>query len=151
MENIENNNLLVTKLEDFNAIICSFSELLLAENAALERFDLEAVGKLYDRKVKIVNAYRSLVAFLIKNQEDVQKLAEPDREQLKAASTDLDALIKQNELLLKTKMQANKMVMDSIVSTAKMTNNSNSTSYGSQGKYSPLDNNSNALTVNRTL
>lgn len=42
-------------------------------------------------------------------------------------------------------------VMDTIVNIAKVSNNINATSYGAQGRYSPLDNSKNALAVNRTL
>lgn len=150
MENNQN-NIQHHKLNDFKEIISSFTDLLNDENAALNKFDLQRVGQLYEKKSKIVAAYRNMVAYFIKNQSELPAESDPQREELKKLSIDLEALIKQNELLLKTKMQANKMVMDSIVSTAKMTNNSNATSYGSKGKYSPLDNNSNALAVNRTL
>ena len=40
---------------------------------------------------------------------------------------------------------------DSIVNLAKARTSTYSTSYGSQGKYSPLDNSKNAMTINRTL
>lgn len=103
------------------------------------------------KKSKTVTAYRNMVAYFIKNQESLKALPEADRNNLRDISQQLDELIRKNDILLKTKMQTNKMVMDSIVNIAKVTNNANSTSYGSQGKYSPLDNNSNALTVNRTL
>ena len=41
--------------------------------------------------------------------------------------------------------------MDTIVNIAKVSNNINATSYGAQGRYSPLDNSNSALAVNRTL
>ena len=112
---------------------------------------LAKVSELYEQKSKTVTAYRNMVAYFIKNQESLKALPEADRNNLRDISQQLDELIRKNDILLKTKMQTNKMVMDSIVNIAKVTNNANSTSYGSQGKYSPLDNNSNALTVNRTL
>ena len=150
MENQEQ-NILAAKVSDFKEIVSSFSQLLQAENEALEKFDLAKVSELYEQKSKTVTAYRNMVAFFIKNQESLKALPEADRNNLRDISQQLDELIRKNDILLKTKMQTNKMVMDSIVNIAKVTNNANSTSYGSQGKYSPLDNNSNALTVNRTL
>ena len=150
MENQEQ-NILAAKVSDFKEIVSSFSQLLQAENEALEKFDLAKVSELYERKSKTVTAYRNMVAYFIKNQESLKALPEADRNNLRDISQQLDELIRKNDILLKTKMQTNKMVMDSIVNIAKITNNANSTSYGSQGKYSPLDNNSNALTVNRTL
>jgi hypothetical protein len=150
MENQEQ-NVLAAKVSDFKEIVSSFSQLLQAENEALEKFDLAKVSELYEQKSKTVTAYRNMVAYFIKNQESLKALPEADRNTLRDISQQLDELIRKNDILLKTKMQTNKMVMDSIVNIAKVTNNANSTSYGSQGKYSPLDNNSNALTVNRTL
>ena len=150
MENQEQ-NILAAKVSDFKEIVSSFSQLLQAENEALEKFDLAKVSELYEQKSKTVTAYRNMVAYFIKNQESLKALPEADRNNLRDISQQPDELIRKNDILLKTKMQTNKMVMDSIVNIAKVTNNANSTSYGSQGKYSPLDNNSNALTVNRTL
>ncbi len=150
MENQEQ-NIFASKVNDFKAIVGSFATLLQAENEALEKFDLNKVGELYEQKTKTVTAYRNMVAYFIKNQESLKQLPEPERDNLREISQNLDALIRKNDMLLKTKMQTNKVVMDSIINIAKVANNANSTSYGAQGKYSPLDNNSNALTVNRTL
>lgn len=150
MENQEQ-NIFASKVNDFKAIVGSFATLLQAENEALEKFDLNKVGELYEQKTKTVTAYRNMVAYFIKNQESLKQLPETERSNLREISQNLDALIRKNDMLLKTKMQTNKVVMDSIINIAKVTNNANSTSYGAQGKYSPLDNNSNALTVNRTL
>ena len=150
MENQEQ-NIFASKVNDFKAIVGSFATLLQTENEALEKFDLNKVGELYEQKTKTVTAYRNMVAYFIKNQESLKQLPEAERDNLRDISQNLDALIRKNDMLLKTKMQTNKMVMDSIINIAKVTNNANSTSYGAQGKYSPLDNNSNALTVNRTL
>ena len=150
MENQEQ-NIFASKVNDFKEIVGSFAALLQSENEALEKFDLDKVGELYEQKTKTVTAYRNMVAYFIKNQESLKQLPEAERDNLRDISQNLDALIRKNDMLLKTKMQTNKMVMDSIINIAKVTNNANSTSYGAQGKYSPLDNNSNALTVNRTL
>ena len=150
MENQEQ-NIFASKVNDFKEIVGSFAALLQSENEALEKFDLDKVGELYEQKTKTVTAYRNMVAYFIKNQESLKQLPEAERDNLRDISQNLDALIHKNDMLLKTKMQTNKVVMDSIINIAKVTNNANSTSYGAQGKYSPLDNNSNALTVNRTL
>ncbi len=150
MENQEQ-NIFASKVNDFKDIVGSFATLLQSENEALEKLDLDKVGELYEQKTKTVTAYRNMVAYFIKNQESLKQLPEAERDNLRDISQNLDALIRKNDMLLKTKMQTNKMVMDSIINIAKVTNNANSTSYGAQGKYSPLDNNSNALTVNRTL
>ncbi len=150
MEN-EVQNILASKLNDFKEVVRSFSELLTIENEALETSKLEVVSSLYEQKSKTVTVYRNMVAYFIQNQEKLSEISSDEKENLRDISQKLDKLIRQNDMLLKTKMQANKIVMDSIVSIAKVTNNANATSYGSKGKYSPLDNNSNALTVNRTL
>ena len=150
MENQEQ-NIFASKVNDFKDIVGSFATLLQSENEALEKLDLDKVGELYEQKTKTVTAYRNMVAYFIKNQESLKQLPEAERDNLRDISQNLDALIRKNDMLLKTKMQTNKVVMDSIINIAKVANNANSTSYGAQGKYSPLDNNSNALTVNRTL
>ena len=74
------------------------------------------------------------------------------KEDLREISLELDALLKENETLLKTRMETSKLVMSSIVSIAKVTSrSSNATSYGAKGSFSPLNNNYNALAINRTL
>lgn len=150
MEN-EAQDILTTKVNDFKEVVSNFAELLTTENEALEASNLQVVNSLYAQKSKTVITYRNMVAYFIQNQDKLNALSKEERDSLREVSKNLDELIHKNDLLLKTKMQANKIVMDSIVSIAKVTNNANATSYGSKGKYSPLDNNSNALTVNRTL
>lgn len=148
---MENVDIIRSKIGDFREIITSFSELLMIENKALEAYDLEMIGNLYEQKSHTVTAYRNMVAFFIKNQELLKELTKEERQEMKVLSTGLDKLLQENDTLLKTKMETSKIVMDSIVNLAKLNSNSNSTSYGSKGKYAPLDNNSNALAINRTL
>ena len=147
LHNKENNS----KLEDLEKIIEGFSELLTAENQALREFDVDKVSAMYDQKAKIVSAYRTMSAYFIKNQQLLEEISPEQKLKLRQQSQQLDSLLKENELLLKTRMQASKQVMDTIINIAKVTNNNNATSYGAQGRYSPLDNNKNALALNRTL
>ncbi len=151
MENTAENKLMKEKIDYFKEVVQSFSELLVLENEALNKFDFIAVAELYEQKAKTVSVYRGLIAYFIKNQNELNQADAADRETLKELSLKLDALLKENDILLKTRMETSKTVMDSIVNIAKVTNNANATSYGARGKYSPLDNNSNALAVNRTL
>lgn len=151
MENMTDREIFANKVNDFCEIIGSFSELLKAENAALEAYEVQKVGEMYEQKVQLVTAYRNMTAFFIKNQDSLKNLDPEIRSTLKTTATNLDSLLKENEKLLKAKMQTSKMVMDTVVNLVKMNNNANSTSYGAQGKYSPMDNNSNALSINRTL
>ncbi len=139
------------KIADLQEVISGFATLLKAENEALRKFDAEAVGAMYEQKAKTVAAYRSMSAFFIKNQDCLSKADAELKAELKEASQELDALLKENELLLKTRMETSKNVMDTIINIAKVTNNRNATSYGAHGTYSPLDNNKNALAINRTL
>ena len=90
-------------------------------------------------------------AYFIKNHEALEQLPKADKKDLREASLRLDELIRENELLLKTRMEASRNVMNTIINIAKVTNNRNATSYGAQGRYSPLDNSKNALAINRTL
>lgn len=140
-----------SKIADLQDIIFGFAELLKAENEALRKFDVEAVSAMYEQKAKTVSAYRSMSAFFIKNQDCLAKADADLKQGLKKVSEELDALLKENELLLKTRMETSKNVMDTIINIAKVTNNRNATSYGAHGTYSPMDNNKNALAVNRTL
>lgn len=151
MENLEHENNIKQKIEDFKEIIVRFQNLLLEENKALQEFNFDMVAKLYDQKSNVVNVYRNMVAFFIRNQDALREAEGEQKSELKELSINLDALIKENDVLLKTRMETSKTVMDSIVNIAKVTNNANSTSYGAQGNYSPLDNNHNALAINRTL
>ncbi|MBE6452381.1 MAG: hypothetical protein E7012_02695 [Alphaproteobacteria bacterium] len=150
MENLSVNEI-NNKLADLLDIIDGFIEILELENTALEKFDAEEVGKLYEQKMKAVSAYRSLSAFFIKNAESLKMADLNLKAELKEASRELDEILKENELLLKTRMETSKNVMNTIINIAKVTNNNNATSYGAHGTYSPLDNNKNALAINRTL
>ena len=134
------------KIADLLDVIDEFADLLEKENAALKAFDVEAVGNLFEQKAKTVGAYRSMSALKKALESAVNSKAE-----LKDASKDLDELLKENELLLKTRMETSKNVMDTIINIAKVTNNRNATSYGARGNYSPQDNSKNALAINRTL
>lgn len=93
MENQEQ-NILAAKVSDFKEIVSSFSQLLQAENEALEKFDLAKVSELYEQKSKTVTAYRNMVAYFIKNQESLKALPEADRNNLRDISQQLDELIR---------------------------------------------------------
>lgn len=151
MENLSQKEDIRVKVKDYKDVIVNFAELLEAENSALAEFDTETVGLLYEQKVKLVTAYRSFVAYFIKNQEALRLLEDKERQELKEVSIHLDALLKDNSQLLQTRMETSKTIMDSIVNVAKTNSKANSTSYGCQGKYSPLDNSKNAIAINRTL
>lgn len=140
-----------SKINDYTAIIEAFSKLLIEENAALAQFDAETVGKLFEKKSHIVGVYRGLVAYFIKNREYLEQLSTEEKKSMKENSQVLDNLLQENDKLLKTRMETSKTVMDSIINIAKVTNNANATSYGSQGNYTPQDNTKNALAINRTL
>ncbi len=151
MENTAEHKLISEKIAYFKEVVQSFIELLMQENQALNAFDYVAVSNLYEQKAKTVSVYRGLIAYFIKNQNELNLEPIEVRNELKELSQQLDGLLKENDMLLKTRMETSKTVMDSIVKIAKVTNNANATSYGAQGKYTPLDNNSNALAINRTL
>ena len=150
MENIQINEE-KDKVGDFREIITNFCDLLTVENKALSDFDVETVTSLLEHKSRIVSAYRSHVAYFIKNQQELSAIDEKKRNEIKTIAINLDSLLKENDLLLQTRMETSKNVMDTIVNIAKISNNASSTSYGAQGRYSPLDNSKNALAINRTL
>ena len=139
------------KIADYRNIINVFSELLQTENQALKAYDTDTVGKLFEKKAHIVSVYRTLVAFFIKNKETLNILSSEERASLKAQAASLDNLLKENDQLLKTRMETSQTVMNSIIKIAKAANNANATSYGRLGTYSPQDNSKNAIAVNRTL
>ena len=139
------------KVADLLDVIDNFIEILEVENAALKSFDVEKVSSLFDQKSKTVSAYRSMSAYFIKNSDYLSQLEADLKQELKEESEVLDSLLKENELLLKTRMETSKNVMNTIINIAKVTNNCNATSYGSRGSYSPMDNNKNARAINRTL
>lgn len=140
-----------SKVDELRHIVSNFAEFLRHENDLLREFDTVGVSSLYEQKVKMVSAYRSISAYFIKNHQQLEQLDVETRTNLKEISLALDAELKENEMLLKTRMEASKTVMDTIISVAKMNNNRDATSYGSHGTYSPVDNNKNALAINRTL
>lgn len=139
------------KIQDFSDVVAQFSDLLDEENTALRCFDMNKVAHLYPKKTQMVNSYRNLTAFLIKNRIELNSLSEEVKNDVRNSSLALDAKLKENDLLLKTRMETSQSVLDSIIRIAKVTNNANATSYGARGMYSPLDNNHNALAINQTL
>ena len=145
-------NPILEKLDAFFDIVEDFQDLLKEENEALVAYDLQKIAHIYPQKMKLVTAYRSLTGFFIQNKDCIKDLNEVQKEDLREISLELDALLKENETLLKTRMETSKLVMSSIVSIAKVTSrSSNATSYGAKGSFSPLNNNYNALAINRTL
>ena len=79
MENLSQKEEIKAKAADYLDIVRSFSELLREENDALEKFETDKVAALYEQKVKLVTAYRSFVAFFIKNQEGLKLLDQEDK------------------------------------------------------------------------
>lgn len=142
---------LIEKINTYCDIVQQFSTLLETENDALRSYDIEKISQLYDQKAHIVGAYRSIVAFFIKNQTLLSSLDLSYRERMKNLAAKLDELMKENDLLLKTKMQTSQSVMDSFVGIAKTVRNSNATSYGAGGKYSNVDNAQSAIALNKTF
>ena len=142
---------ILDKFEMMKQVVIGFTEVVEKENAALKNNDMKAIRALYEQKLKAIAAYRALSAFFIKNREAIASFESPEKNELKELSAHLDNTLKANEMLLKTRMEASKKVMDTFINIAKVTNNSNATSYGAHGTYTPLDNNRNALAFNRTL
>lgn len=142
---------LIEKINTYCDIVTEFSKLLETENEALRVYDVEKIAQLYDQKTHIVGAYRSIVAFFIKNQTLLSNIELSYREKMKTLAAGLDKLMKENDLLLKTKMQTSQSVMDSFVGIAKTVRNSNATSYGAGGKYSNVDNAQSAIALNKTF
>ena len=150
MEELQTQEIL-KKIEMMKQIIIGFTDVVNKENNALKINDVQSIKVLYEQKLKTVAAYRSMSAFFIKNREVVATFESNAKDELKDLSAILDQTLKTNELLLKTRMEAGKKVMDTFINIAKTANKSNATSYGSKGNYTPLDNNRNALAFNRTL
>jgi len=150
MENAENIDL-AQKIDDYNEIIVNFSEILRQENQALQDFDVKAVAALFEQKSRLSLAYRSMVAFFIKHQEELKGIPEATRETLKKNSLELEKLFRENDLLLKTRMEASKTVVGAIVSATKIAAETQATSYGATGMYAPMSSRNSAMTINRTL
>lgn len=141
----------INKLGDYKEIVLSLSEIIEEENKYLAEFNLKAAGTLLSKKTKAVNLYRSAVAYLIKNPQDFQGISEEEKVYIKEISTKLDKLLKENDVILKTRMETSKNVMDNIIGMLKTTNATNSTSYGATGSFAPLDRSKNAIAINQTL
>ena len=142
---------ILEKIDLMKQVVLGFKDVIIKENDALQKGDIAGVKVLYEQKIKTVAAYRSASAFFIKNRALVAAHTGKEKDELKELSAELDKALHTNELLLKTRMEAGKKVMDTIINIAKNVNKSNATSYGSHGTYTPLDNNRNALAFNRTL
>ena len=139
------------KISDYQEILLTFAELLQEENQALRDYNVVRVSEMYEQKAQIVSVYRNLVAYFIKNQHALASMDDEAKATLKQNSLKLDELLRENDLLLKTRMETSKSVIGSIVNVAKMTSKSNSTSYGAQGQFNQPDNQHSAIAVNRTL
>lgn len=150
MENLDAKEI-ADKIEMMLSIVASFSEVISQENTALKAGDIKAVKSLYEQKIKTVAAYRSLCSFFIKNREVMKEYQSEAKNKLHQASAQLDEQLKQNEMLLKTRMDAGRAVMDTFINIVKKTNAAKSTSYGARGAYTPLDSAHNALAFNRTM
>jgi len=150
MENIDTAEI-ASKIEMMLSIVASFSDVITQENIALKSGDIKVVKSLYEQKIKTVAAYRSLCAFFIKNRDAVKQYQSPAKDRLQQASAQLDEQLKQNEMLLKTRMDAGKAVMNTFIDIVKKNNAAKSTSYGAHGAYTPLDSSRNALAFNRTM
>ena len=144
-------NEILAKIDIMKQIVTGFIDVISKENSALKINDVITVKALYEQKLKTIAAYRSMSAYFIKNSELVSSFNDVSKDELKELSKELDNQLKTNELLLKTRMEAGKKVMDSFINIAKVASNTFATSYGAQGRYTPLDNNHNALAFNRTL
>ncbi|MBR6663849.1 MAG: hypothetical protein IKL33_03370, partial [Alphaproteobacteria bacterium] len=108
------------KVADLLDVIDNFIEILEVENAALKSFDVEKISSLFDQKSKTVSAYRSMSAYFIKNSDYLSQLEADLKQELKEESEVLDSLLKENELLLKTRMDTSKNVMNTIINIAKV-------------------------------
>jgi len=139
------------KISDYNEVIISFADVLRQENLALQAFDVAAVSNLYEQKSKLSLAYRSMVSFFIKHQEELKNISEEDKSTLRKNSLELEQLFKENDLLLKTRMEASKSVVGAIVDATKMAAESQATSYGAQGTYARLNNQNSAMAINSTF
>ena len=142
---------LYEKIDKYYEVVSDFCDILREENQALIDFKTDKVGKLYDRKSKAVNAYRGIISVFIEHQTKLKDLDDQTKEDLKIVSQELDTLLKENDRLLKTRMEASQTVMTTIVNLAKMHQNSNATAYGAGGGYYNPDNSRNAIAINRTL
>lgn len=151
METVERIEDVRAKVESYLEVIDGFCELLEKENEALRIYDIDTVTALFERKSKTVVTYRSLIAYFLKNVELVKELDADEALEMKNASIELDNLLKENDVLLKTKMEVSENIMNSIVNIAKVTTKSNTTSYGAEGNYSRMSNIHSAMAFNRTL
>ena len=126
-----------SKSQDYCDIVSRFSAFLTEENEALRAYDIKKVGSMLDNKAHIVGAYRSIVGYFIKNQAEIKTLNEQRQQEMKELSQKLEALMKENDVLLNN--------------IAKKATDASSTSYSSGGKYSKVDNTRSAMAINQTL
>lgn len=139
------------KIDDYVDVITQFMALIQQENEALRAYNVIKVSDLYPQKAKIVAAYRNMVAFFIKNQHILHSMPEEEQENLKKISTDLDSLLQENNVLLKTRMETSESVIGSIVNAAKASTKTNATSYGAHGQFARVDNHHSSMAINSTF
>ena len=83
----------------------------------------------------------NIFASFIKNNEALKLLDTEIRKYLFNKSQELENLLHENDLLLKTRMETSQTVIDSIVNAGKLTKKSNATSYGYKRGYSLFNKN----------
>ncbi|MDD4556579.1 MAG: hypothetical protein PHE89_04560 [Alphaproteobacteria bacterium] len=138
-------------IENYKNVVLDLSEILEEENAFLTEYKMKEAKNLLKAKEEAVIAYRSVVAYLIKNPQELEQMSVHEKTKIKEISFHLDDLLKENDIIIKTRMETSKSVMDSIVNLIKISNVSNSTSYGSHGTMSPLEKGQNSIALNQTL
>ncbi|MFV0626935.1 MAG: hypothetical protein ACK5N8_06280 [Alphaproteobacteria bacterium] len=141
----------INVIENYKKVVLSLSEILEEENQFLAEYKMKEAKALLNAKEEAVGSYRSLVAYFIKNPHELEKMDSKERAKVKEMSFKLDHLLHENDLIIKTRMETSKSVMDSIVNLIKISNVSNSTSYGSHGTMAPLEKGQNSISVNQTL
>ena len=139
------------KINDYIDVLTQFMNLIKQENDALKDYDVLKVSDLYPQKTKIVGAYRNMVAFFIKNQCILNSMPQEEKDKLKKFSSDLEALLQENNILLKTRMETSESVIGSIVNAAKANTKKNATSYGAHGQFARVDNQHSSMAINRTV
>ncbi|MBB4286370.1 hypothetical protein [Roseospira goensis] len=125
----------------------ALADLLVEENAALRRHDVDAVRALADRKEATTRLYRERMLAVHKDPGHLTGLPEGERAVVRQTGVYLDAHLAENARLLKATMEGTNRLMSLIVDAVKHVNAERAPGYAADGRMSDPTHNPSRVTM----
>lgn len=120
-------------LDALRGVLRDLTDLLLEENGALERHDLDRVRGLATRKEHLARLYREQMDAISSNPVLIDRLPDAERDGLAADAGRLNEAMAQNGILLRARMDASNRVVQFVVEAVKRHRSGNAT-YSAKGR-----------------